>query len=155
MLGSIPYEIELNQQFSKIHRLKNFFPAELQDEDPHFGNFLDLLNKMLVYNPIFRITPERALSHSFFTEVKLGIKENSLRSPNNYKHQSSNSSMNNSPSSKLSTGIDSCCILSPLRQGSYTVQEETLLKIINDMPRRTSLQDRKDSCILFLKTRRE
>ena len=149
----MPYEIEVSHQFSNANRFETFFSAQLQDEDPNFGNFLDLLNKMLVYNPSFRITPEGALNHSFFTEVKLGIRENTLRSPNNSKYRSSASSKDNSPSSKLSTGIDSCCILSPSRQGSYTAQEEMLLKNINEIPRRTSLQDRKDSYNLFSKTR--
>ena len=113
---------------------------------------MDLLDKILIYNPNFRITPEQALNHPFFTEVKLGIKENSLKSPYSEKRRSSTSSVDSSPSSKISTGID-CYVLSPSRQGSYTAQEEMLLKNMSEIPRRTSLQDRKESYILFSNAR--
>ena len=33
-------------------------------------NFLDLLSKLLVYNPQIRLTPEKALEHAYFDEIK-------------------------------------------------------------------------------------
>jgi serine/threonine protein kinase len=133
MLG--PYE--LNECNKLSFSLRHFFLS--QQNDANFENFLDLLKKMFVYNPLHRITPQQALNHPFFTEAKINIRENSLRSPNG-KHKSSASSMDNSPCSKLSTGIGSCYVLSPSRQGSYTAYEEPLLKTISEVPRRTSLQ---------------
>lgn len=103
---------------------------------------------MLTINPVFRITPEEALLHPFFTECKNSLKDNRLRSPF---YQSTASSMESSPSSKLSTGIDLSVLFSPSRLGSYTAHEELLLKNFGELPRRTSLQENRKGLILFAK----
>jgi len=128
--------------------LISYFSKEFNQDDPGFQLFIDLLSKMLTLNPLFRISAEEALVHPFFKEVKFCVKDNRLRSPF---YQSTASSMESSPSSKLSTGIDLSLLFSPSRLGSYTAHEELLLKNFGEFPRRTSLQEGRKGLILFAK----
>lgn len=59
--------------------LKSFVPIERIDFAKKYPGAspeaVDLLNRMLQFNPYFRITIEEALAHPFFTKVKKPHKE--------------------------------------------------------------------------------
>jgi mitogen-activated protein kinase 1/3 len=62
-----------------IGYLKSFVPIERIDFQKKYPGAspeaVDLINKMLQFNPYFRITIEEALMHPFFTKVKKPHKE--------------------------------------------------------------------------------
>ena len=62
-----------------IGYLKSFVPIERIDFAKKYPGAspegVDLINRMLQFNPYFRITIEEALAHPFFTKVKKPHKE--------------------------------------------------------------------------------
>ena len=59
--------------------LKSFTPIERTDFNTKYpgaaGDGTDLLNRMLQFNPYFRISVDEALNHPFFTRVRKAHKE--------------------------------------------------------------------------------
>ena len=50
--------------------------ADLQEKYPGANpEAIDILNKMLQFNPYFRISVDEALNHPFFSKVKKPVKE--------------------------------------------------------------------------------
>lgn len=77
-------------------RLREYFEGYCDEKN--FDSFFDLVRKMLNVDPVFRISAEEALNHSFFREVK----NKECKSP---VYQSTASSIENSPSSKFSSSL--------------------------------------------------
>jgi serine/threonine protein kinase len=134
VLGFRGPHFQENEKSSLIEYFRGY------DQDPNFESFLELVSKMLTVDPVFRITAEEALNHSFFREGK----SKDIRSPF---YQSTASSIENSPSSKLSTGLFSV-LFSPSRLSS-TGNDEQLIRSLCELPRRTSLQEPRKSSALF------
>ena len=94
-------------------RLREYFKGH--DDYPNFDRFFDLVRKMLTIDPVFRISAEEALNHSFFKEVKNKDRKSPI-------YQSTASSIENSPSSK-----STCSLLNDFF--SFSSSEQHLIRV--------------------------
>ena len=56
---------------SETHRKKKFPPSEARNTAHNYELFIDLVHRMLAYDPMERIKPAEALSHPFITDGDL------------------------------------------------------------------------------------
>lgn len=59
---------------SEKHRTKKFPAGEARNSAINYERFIDLVHKMLSYDPTTRITPAEALNHPFITDGEQQVK---------------------------------------------------------------------------------
>ena len=123
-----------NFQLLTVNNPKHNSVAELIEknsswaEDPfEFKSFLDLLEKMLVYDPKDRLTPQEALRHPFFSDLNSSLEGKVLTSYKNTEENLHETKEDYSPYSKLSTAMDSSHFQPP-RQNSCISYQNSLQK---------------------------
>lgn len=65
---------------SETHRKKKFPPSESRNTPHNYELFIDLVHRMLAYDPKERIKPQEALNHPFITDGDQSQPQQSVKS---------------------------------------------------------------------------